>query len=33
MARPLASEGEDVGFASRDSTQLAAAVSMGFVAV
>jgi uncharacterized protein len=32
-ARPLADDDEDVGFASRDSTQLAAAVSLGFVAV
>jgi hypothetical protein len=33
MARPLASDDDDVGFASRNSAQLAAAVSMGFVAV
>jgi uncharacterized protein len=32
-ARPLADDDEDVDFASRDSTQLAAAVSLGFVAV
>jgi uncharacterized protein len=32
-ARPLAGDDEDVGFASRDSGQLAAAVSLGFVAV
>ena len=31
-ARPLAGDDEDVGFASRDSAQLAAAVSLGFVA-
>jgi hypothetical protein len=32
-ARPLAGADEDVGFASRDTGQLAAAVSLGFVAV
>jgi uncharacterized protein len=32
-ARPLAGDEEDIGFASRDSAQLAVAESLGFVAV